>query len=69
MLHFFVGGFITALGMPFGEMGILIALCLTIVLAYIKELCDRPNFEWTEFFMSVFGGMSMLFWFGMWYFI
>lgn len=56
VLHFLGGGWLTSIFSPFGWVGIIIGIAVTIILSFIKELFLDSFFDWKDICAACIGG-------------
>lgn len=56
VLHFLGGGWITSIFSPFGWIGIIIGIAVTIILSFIKEQFLDSFFDWKDIYAACIGG-------------
>ena len=57
VLHFLVGGWITSIFSPFGWVGIIIGITLTLILSLIKEQFLDSFFDWKDICAASIGSV------------
>ena len=60
VLHFLGGGWITSIFSPFGWVGIIIGIVLTIILSFIKEQFLDSSFDWKDIYAASIGSAISL---------
>lgn len=58
LLHYTVGGWLTAIGSLFGWIGLLAGLVLVVILSFIKESLDDKS-DKKDILAGVLGGITM----------
>ena len=56
-LHFLGGGWITSIFSPFGWIGIIIGIAVTIILSFIKEQFLDSFFDWKDICAASIGSV------------
>lgn len=59
LLHYAVGGWLTAIGSLFGWIGLIIGFILVVVLSFIKERLDDKR-DKKDILAGVLGGITMV---------
>ena len=59
LLHYAVGGWITAIGSLFGWIGLIVGLVLVIILSFLKERLD-DKIDKKDTLAGVLGSMTMV---------
>ena len=57
VLHFLGGGWLTSIFSPFGWVGIIIGIAVTIILSFIKELFLDSFFDWKDICAASIGSV------------